>query len=63
MRSFVQLDDDGNAVATLESPYPPGSDRAVVPDNFIEVTDLDPQDWLVMRWTGSAFEARTDLGG
>ena len=61
MRSFVQLDVDGNAVATLESPYPPGSDRAVVPDHFVEVTDLDPQDWLVMRWTGSAFEARTDL--
>jgi len=61
MRSFVQLDDTGNAVATLESPYTPGSDRETVPDNFIEVTDLDPQDWLVMRWTGSAFEPRTDL--
>jgi len=62
MRIFVQLDADGNATATLESPYPPGEGRETVPDGFVEVTDDQQIDWLSMRWTGTEFVPRTDLG-
>jgi len=63
MRSFVQLDVDGNVVATLESARLPGDHSLeVLPANFIEVTDRTPEDWSSMRWTGSAFESRPDIG-
>jgi hypothetical protein len=61
MRIFVQLDADGNVTATLESQFPPGEDRQVIPDAHIEVTDRDQDDWSVLRWNGTDFEARTDL--
>ena len=57
-RTFVQVDAAGNILATLESPYPPGEDRNVVPSNFVEVTDHDRVDWLSMRWDGNAFQPK-----
>ena len=57
-RTFVQVDAAGNTLATLESPYPPGEDRNVVPSNFVEVTGQAKMDWLAYRWTGQAFQQK-----
>jgi len=61
MRLFVQLDADGNVVATLNSERPPGDDPITIPDGHIEVTDRDPLNWFIYKWDGTDFVERDDL--
>ena len=63
MRSFVQIDADGNVVATLQSARTPGDDPLTIPAGHLEVTDRDPRDWLMLKWTGTDFVERDDLNG